>query len=326
MNRIRLALAAAALAAGAAIAFAQSDGGTRIELRVWESASDPARNFVSARAEGGSWADLGTVPVTMDGVSASGAYRYGDLTLPVAHDEPLTPAEARELTELRDRNAELAAQVERLRAENAELRARPTPTPAPAPRVCEFDEASVRRAVVRRSNGASAFHVGGGYFLTAAHTFGGAVTGEGWSSPVRTMGEDYVLDRDVELLRASEAPDGLPALRPAARVAVGDFVAIVTTRETARGVVTKHWTYSVQKPVRDKDGRVVWYEDRPDLDFPVLNTDMDLGKFSGSSGAPVVNECGEVVAVVSASCPNDGCAENPGVFDGAMRERIPPWR
>ena len=126
-----------ALAASAAFAFAQSDGGgnTRIELRVWESASDPARNFVSARAEGGSWADLGTVPVTLDGLSASGAYRYGDLVLTVAHDAPLTPAEARELTELRDRNAELAAQVERLRAENAELRARPTPTPTPTPTV-----------------------------------------------------------------------------------------------------------------------------------------------------------------------------------------------
>ena len=131
-----LALAAVlvALAASAALAFAQMDGGgTRVELRVWESAEDPSRNFVSARAEGGSWADLGTVPVTMDGVSASGVYRYGDLVLTVAHDEPLTPAEARELAELRERNAELAAQVERLRAENAELRARPTPTPTAAP-------------------------------------------------------------------------------------------------------------------------------------------------------------------------------------------------
>ena len=146
MNRIRLALvvaaiAIAALAAGAALVFAQSDGGTRIELRVWESASDPARNFVSARAEGGSWADLGTVPVMMDGVSASGAYRYGDLTLTVAHDEPLTPAEARELTELRERNAELAAQVERLRAENAELRP-PLPTGRPPSSHCATPGAS----------------------------------------------------------------------------------------------------------------------------------------------------------------------------------------
>ena len=124
-----------AIALAASAAFAQSGGGgnTRIELRVWESASDPARNFVSARAEGRSWRDLGTMPVTMDGVSASGAYRYGDLVLTVAHDAPLTPAEARELTELRERNAELAAQVERLRAENAELRARPTPTPTATP-------------------------------------------------------------------------------------------------------------------------------------------------------------------------------------------------
>lgn len=285
MNRIRLviALAIAALAAGAALAFAQSDGGTRFDVRVWERDGEVA---LSIRPDGGSWADHGTHRVAMDGLSASG-WRYGDRSIEVAL---------------------------------------PAPSATPAPRVCEFDEFRVRAAVVRRSNGASAFHVGDGYFLTAGHTFGGAITGDGWSSPVRTVGDDYVLERDVELLRASEAPDGLPALRPVAGVAVGDFVAIVTTRETARGVVTKHWTYSVQKPVRDKDGRVVWYEDRPDLDFPVLNTDMDLGIYSGSSGAPVVNECGEVVAVVSASCPNDGCAENPGVFDGAMMNLIPPWR
>ncbi len=294
-----------------------------MEVRVWERASDPARNFVSARAEGGSWADLGTVPVMMDGVSASGAYRYGDLTLPVAHDEPLTPAEARELTELRERNAELAAQVERLRAENAELRARPTPTPVPtpaptgtpAPRVCEFDEASVRRAVVRRSNGASAFHVGSGYFLTAAHTYGGAVTGDGWSAPVREV-EWGVLARDVTLLRARSAPEGLPALRPADGVAVGAFAAIVTRSETARGVVTERWQYHPQKRTV-VDGRD-WYVDYPA--YTGVGIDMDLGIYSGSSGAPVVNECGEVVAVVTAA------GGGPGVFDENMRERIPPWR
>lgn len=53
-----------------------------MEIRVWESASDPSRNFVSARgAEGGSWRTLGTVPVAMDG--RSGAFRYGDITLTV---------------------------------------------------------------------------------------------------------------------------------------------------------------------------------------------------------------------------------------------------
>ena len=80
MPRLRRlpALALVALAASAALAFAQTDGGgTRVEVRVWERADDPSRNFVSARAEGGSWADLGTVPVTLDGVSVSGVYRYG---------------------------------------------------------------------------------------------------------------------------------------------------------------------------------------------------------------------------------------------------------
>ena len=120
-------------AGGGYTIYVNAQSTTNVDIRVWESADDPARNFVSARAEGGSWRDLGTVPVAMDGVSASGRYRYGDIALTLPHDAPLTPAVSAELAGLRSRNAELEAQVERLRAENEELRARPTPTPAPAP-------------------------------------------------------------------------------------------------------------------------------------------------------------------------------------------------
>ena len=46
--------------------------------------NDPERNFISARPEGGSWSTLGTIPLPLtDGVSSSGRFRYGDITLAV---------------------------------------------------------------------------------------------------------------------------------------------------------------------------------------------------------------------------------------------------
>ena len=54
-----------------------------VEVRVWEDVNDPERNYISARAAGGSWRDLGTVPLDMSGISESGRYRYGDIELAV---------------------------------------------------------------------------------------------------------------------------------------------------------------------------------------------------------------------------------------------------
>ena len=51
---------------------------------MWEDVNDPERNFISARPEGGSWRTLGTIPLPLtDGVSSSGRFRYGDITLAV---------------------------------------------------------------------------------------------------------------------------------------------------------------------------------------------------------------------------------------------------
>ena len=72
-----------ALAIGA-IALSQSTRTANIEVRVWEDVNDPERNFISARPEGGSWSTLGTIPLPLtDGVSSSGRFRYGDITLAV---------------------------------------------------------------------------------------------------------------------------------------------------------------------------------------------------------------------------------------------------
>ena len=51
---------------------------------MWEDVNDPERNYISARPEGGSWRTLGTIPLPLtDGVSSTGRFRYGDITLAV---------------------------------------------------------------------------------------------------------------------------------------------------------------------------------------------------------------------------------------------------
>ena len=83
-------------------------GGTvTVQVRVWQSVGDARRLYVSARASGGSWRDLGTVPLDVSGLSASGRYRYADTDLPVPAGAPGEPSATRTPT--------------------------PTPTPTPAP-------------------------------------------------------------------------------------------------------------------------------------------------------------------------------------------------
>ncbi len=88
-------LLAAVIAVGGALAFAQSSPTANIEVRVWEDVNDPERNYISARPEGGSWRTLGTIPIPLtDGVSSSGRFRYGDITLAV----PLGPTTNTDVT------------------------------------------------------------------------------------------------------------------------------------------------------------------------------------------------------------------------------------
>lgn len=107
----------AVIAVGGAITFAQSSRTANVEVRVWEDVNDPERNYISARPEGGSWRTLGTIPLPLtDGVSSSGRFRYGDITLAV----PLPTAEPTPTPTARPTPTPTA-------------RPTPTPTPTPAP-------------------------------------------------------------------------------------------------------------------------------------------------------------------------------------------------
>ena len=81
---VLFAIVAVTAIGGVAFAIAQGQRTANVEVRVWEDVNDPERNFISARPEGGSWSTLGTIrlPLT-DGVSSSGRFRYGDITLAV---------------------------------------------------------------------------------------------------------------------------------------------------------------------------------------------------------------------------------------------------
>ena len=86
MARVRtLIVAGLALLVGVAVAgpaMAQGGGGAAtVEVRVWQNVDDDRDLYVSARPAGGSWRALGTVLLALDGLTASGAYRYGDVAL-----------------------------------------------------------------------------------------------------------------------------------------------------------------------------------------------------------------------------------------------------
>ena len=80
---VGLAVALVAVSVGAGV-LAQASRTANVEVRVWEDVNDPERNYISARPEGGSWRTLGTIPLPLtDGVSSSGRFRYGNITLAV---------------------------------------------------------------------------------------------------------------------------------------------------------------------------------------------------------------------------------------------------
>ena len=276
MTRIA-AVWAALIAAGVVVAIvaAQSGrGGHVIEIRVWERADDPARNYVSARVEGGSWRDLGTVPVSLDG--RSGAYRYGDISLTVGGS--------------------------------------PYPTAHDLARDCSFDDHldRVRAATVRvdlpDGSSGTAFHIGSGVFITAAHVVDGysrvMLRGDNYS---RAAFVDAVVGPvewgEVDAARLSVyAPfeERIPQKHPDAVVHLandgrrdlsgngvnwrGDHVAIVgypagSVQRTVRATI---WSNSLA------DGRRVSWD---------VTSERQVAP--GFSGGPVVDACGRVRAIVN---------------------------
>ena len=92
-NWIIAALAAAlalSLVAGVVVAQTrQAQPTATVQLRIWESAADPSRNWVSIRTDGAPW-DPTTSPLLLDdGHSPDGRYRYAHLTIESAVPDPV---------------------------------------------------------------------------------------------------------------------------------------------------------------------------------------------------------------------------------------------
>ena len=59
------------------------DGAVSVEIAVVRDTVS-GKLYLNARAEGGSWSDLGAIALSLDdGYSSDGSYRYGDTTVVV---------------------------------------------------------------------------------------------------------------------------------------------------------------------------------------------------------------------------------------------------
>ena len=91
-------IVALVVALGVSIAAGVIAGASRtvnVEVRVWQDVDQPDSLWLSARPDGGSWADLGTIPVPLDdGLSGTGRYRYGDVVIALAVPPPPSCADA----------------------------------------------------------------------------------------------------------------------------------------------------------------------------------------------------------------------------------------
>ena len=68
---------------------------TPVEVRVWQDARDGRRIHLSARPEGGSWREAGTIPLPLDdGLNVTGRYRYGDAMIALTPPPPPSCADA----------------------------------------------------------------------------------------------------------------------------------------------------------------------------------------------------------------------------------------
>ena len=194
---------------------AQSGATANVEVRVWQRVSDANALYISARPEGGSWRTLGTIPIDMDGLSGSRAYRYGDITVTVPRAGATAAvvevrvwqrvrAELSLYISARPRGGswgtlgtiplDMSGRSGAFRYGDITVRvpvpraAAPTPTPTPTPSggddgaTCDFADsaqkvvASTVLVTLADGSSGSAFYIGNGEFVTAGHVIDGVST------------------------------------------------------------------------------------------------------------------------------------------------------
>lgn len=166
---------ATVVALGVAGVVAQSGNTTNVEVRVWQRISDAESLFVSARPEGGSWLEFGTIPLDMAG--RAGDYRFADIEI------------------------------------SAPLPDTPYPHAFTCGReaVARVASASVVSVGQLRQNGdiahisGNAFHIGGDEYLTSGHVVGDIIEKSAASVP---SGALTLRDRASNISIGLRAPNG----------------------------------------------------------------------------------------------------------------------
>lgn len=93
-NAVIVALVVALAVSIAAGVIAHASRTMNVEVRVWQDVDEPGALWLSARPDGGSWSDLGAIPVPLDdGPGGTGRYRYGDVVIALSVPPPLSCAE-----------------------------------------------------------------------------------------------------------------------------------------------------------------------------------------------------------------------------------------
>ena len=293
-----------------------------VEVRVWQRISDARALYISARPEGGSWRTLGTIPIEMDGLSGSRAYRYGDITVTVPRSgAPAAVVEVRVWQRVR---AELSLYISArprggswgtlgtipldmsgrsgaFRYGDITVRvpvpraAAPAPTPTPTPsgggdETCDFADSAQKvvasTVLVTTADGTgSAFYIGNGEFVTAGHVI------DGVSTATLTNARLNVTARVVGYYPGVEGDVGilrasgvrLTPLEWAGRLGIGETV---TFAGYPLGIGT---SATITRGIVSRlftAGGVSW-----------IQTDAAVNP--GNSGGPLFDECGRVAGVAS---------------------------
>ena len=315
---------ALALAAGAvAGASAQSGATASVEVRVWQRISDASSLYVSARPEGGSWRTLGTIPIEMDGLSDSRAYRYGDITVTVPRvDAPAAVMDVRVWQRVSDELGlyvsarprdgswrtfgtvplDVSGRSGAFRYGDITVRvplphvAAPTPDTPPAATACRFEDtlpavvAGTVKVTTPDGTG-SAFYVGNGEFVTAGHVVEDAravtLANERINASASVVGY-FPDDRgDVAILRVPGVT--LAPLEWADALRLGEAVAAVGYPQSL-GVSASIARGHVSRLLTA--GGV-----------SLVQTDAPVNP--GNSGGPLVDACGRVAGVIVGSVVDD---------------------